>query len=103
MNVHNKLECMCMASLPSPASNFQVSPEPTRVRQISSALLQGRLLALPTNIKTSLKRDARDKHSSLLRPLENYDHKKFYNIGLRRGIYKILTNILKKGALPAKV
>ncbi len=36
----------------------------------------------------SLERPEKDKHSILLWPFINYDHKKFYNIGAWRQYYK---------------
>jgi hypothetical protein len=42
---------------------------------------------------SKLERLARDKYSSLLRILVNYDHKKFCNIGPRPNIYKRQTYV----------
>jgi len=44
------------------------------VEQLKDALLCGRLMALPTNIRLGS-----DKHSSLLRTFVKYERKKFYN------------------------
>jgi hypothetical protein len=38
---------------------------------------------------TRLERNAREKHSSLLRALVNYGHEKFYNIGLKRKVQSV--------------
>jgi hypothetical protein len=46
------------------------------------------------NVRTRLERLSRDKHSSLLRSLANYDRKKFYNIGPGCVFAKLLTKIL---------
>jgi hypothetical protein len=51
------------------------------MKNLSYAPLQGRLLALPTNIRLGWKRNAGDKHSSFFRKFVNYRQKKFYNIG----------------------
>jgi hypothetical protein len=45
---------------------------------VSVVTLSGRLLALPTNIKQSLKSMARDKHSSLLGRLVSYKRKQSF-------------------------
>jgi hypothetical protein len=45
------------------------------VEQLKDALLCGRLMALPTNIRLGS-----DKHCSLLRTFVKYERKKFYNI-----------------------
>jgi hypothetical protein len=46
----NKLECLCLARLFSPALHFEVRLEPAQVEHLSSASLLGRLLALSPNI-----------------------------------------------------
>jgi hypothetical protein len=45
------------------------------VKHLSYATLQGKLLALPANIRLGW-----NKYSSLLRKFVNYAHKTFYNI-----------------------
>jgi hypothetical protein len=59
------------------------------VKHLSAASFYGRLLALPTNIRLGWKRNAGDKHSSLLRKFVNYGQKKFHNIGPRRKTLKM--------------
>ncbi len=51
------------------------------MKHISGAPLLDRLLALPTNMQSSMERLARDKCASLLLNCVTYDRKKFSNIG----------------------
>ncbi len=49
MNVRNKLECLSLASFSSLVSCLLVKQELTQMKNLSGALLKGRLFALPTN------------------------------------------------------
>jgi hypothetical protein len=64
-NGPNKLECLSLASLSKPGLRF-----------LSGAPLFCKNLALPASISLGLERLARDKHSSLISPLVNYDYNK---------------------------
>ncbi len=60
-------------AFPAQSDILWVRPEPTRVKNLSGAPLQGRLLASPTNIRLGWK----GKHFSLLRKSVNYGRKSF--------------------------
>jgi hypothetical protein len=71
-----------LASLPELVFCLQVRPSGAypRVEYMKSSSLQGRLLALPSNIRLGWKGLQGTNTRSLLRTFVNYGLKKFYNI-----------------------
>ncbi len=76
---------------------MRLRPEPTQVKHLAGAPLQGRVLASPTIIRVGwkhrdrsllrslwLERLARDKHSGLLRKFVNYGQKSFKTLAPAR-------------------
>jgi hypothetical protein len=69
------LECLSLTTL----SNLVVKQEPTLLKNLSSALLKGRLLALQT--KDLARKACQGKRSSLLRKSVHYGQKSFITLG----------------------
>jgi hypothetical protein len=85
MNVCSKLERFSMASLSSLVECLFVKQEPTPLKNLSGAPLEGRLLALPTNNRLGwigLPWTNTLAYYEILKIME----KKFYNIGPRVGV-----------------
>ncbi len=87
-NVHNNLDCLPLASL---AECLLVRLDPTCVKHLSSAPLQGRLLTLTTNIKLGSKGMSRMKHSSLSRTYLNYRYSKFLLPWVIKDVQRFIT------------
>ncbi len=73
---HNKLDCFVPGKPFQPSLMFVGKAGAYRVKHLSISTLEGRLLALPTNIRLdSLEKLVRNKHSSILQKFVNYGQK----------------------------
>jgi hypothetical protein len=82
MIVRDKLECLSLACISILVKSLWVRAEPTRFTHRSGALLKGRLLPLPKNIRLDWKGLPRTSTPAYYEHSLNYGLKKSYNIGL---------------------